>query len=202
MMELETLEPLTDAWWQQQAGIVGATQRQAAFARTMIENPGAKFNKIAELSGIQGTSRYLATAGSDLAKHPKVKRLYDLALLVKSDEEVEIAYPPELLRHLSEIARNDTSTTNRLKANDLLLKYHAQFQGENKEHNDKDLLDKLCDMGHPVFVILAMHYAHQMAVEWTPPGKALARIRDVTVYQAIVAELGLSRHVLTPGTMN
>ena len=152
MMELETLEPLTDAWWQQQAGIVGATQRQTAFARTMIENPGAKFNKVAELSGIQGTPRYLATAGSDLAKHPKVKRLYDLALLAKTEEEVEIAYPPELLRHLSSIARNDTSTTNRLKANDLLLKYHAQFQGEGKEHNDKDLLDKLSDMGHPVFV--------------------------------------------------
>lgn len=102
MMELETFEPLTDNWWQQQAGIVGATQRQAAFARTMIENPGAKFNKFAELSGIEGTPHYLRTAGSDLAKHPKVKRLYDLALLAKPEEAVEIAYSHELLQHLSE----------------------------------------------------------------------------------------------------
>jgi hypothetical protein len=168
----------------------------------MIENPGAKFNKVAELSGIEGTPHYLRTAGSDLAKHHKVKRLYDLALLAKPEEAVEIAYPPELLRHLSEIARNDTSTANRLKANDLLLKYHDRFHQENKQHSDEDLLDKLCDMNHPAFTILAMHYADQMAVEWIPSGKALARIRGITAYQSIITELGLSRHVQTPVNMN
>ena len=201
MMEMETFEPLTHSSCQQHAKIPGATQRQAAFARTMIENPGAKFNKVAELSGIQGTARYLATAGSDLAKHPKVKRLYDLALLAKSDEEVEIAYPPELLRHLSEIARNDTSTANRLKANDLLLKYHDRFHEQDKQ-SDEGFLNKLCDMDHPVFTILALDYADKMAVKWAPPEKALARIRGVTGYEAIINDLGLSRHVQKPVNMN
>jgi len=191
MVELENLEPLTDDWWHAQARIVGATQRQAAFARVMIENPGAKFNKVAELSGIVGTPHYLRTAGSDLAKHPKVKRLYELALVAKVDEEVEIAYPPELLKQLSEIARNDTSTTNRLKANDLLLKYHDRF--DKPQQSDESLLDRLCDVGHPVFTILAMHYARETAVKWTAPEKYLVRVRGVPAYQAIVEELGLSK---------
>ena len=148
MVDLDALEPLTDDWWDEQARIVGATQRQAAFARTMIENPGVKFNKVAELAGIEGTPHYLRTAGSDLAKHPKVRRLYELALVAKTDEEVEIAYPPELLKQLSVIARNDTSTNNRLKANELLLKYHDRFQEHSKQISDKELLDEFCKDGH------------------------------------------------------
>ncbi len=119
----------------------------------MIECQGAKFNEVAELSGIDGTPHHLRTAGSGLAKHPKVKRLYELALLAKREEEAEIAYPPELLKQLSGIARNDTSTNDRLKANELFLKCRDRFQ----EHS------RLCDMRHPVFVILAMHYAGQLA---------------------------------------
>jgi hypothetical protein len=195
MVDLETLEPLTDDWWQEQVRIVGATQRQAAFARTMIENPGAKFNKVAELSGIDGTPHYLRTAGSDLAKHPKVKRLYELALLAKSEEEVEIAYPPELLKQLSEIARNDASTNNRLKANELLLKYHDRFQEHSRQYSDTDLLNEFCKDRHPASVIYAMHCADKMAVKWTPPKDALARLRAVPAHQDIVAALGLSLDV-------
>jgi hypothetical protein len=190
MVDLDTLEPLGDDWWHEQARIVGATQRQAAFARAMIENPGAKFNKVAELSGIEGTPHYLRTAGSDLAKHHKVKRLYELALAAKTEDEVEIAYPPELLKQLSEVARKDTSTTNRLKANELLLRYHDRF--DKPQHSDESLLDGLCDVGHPVFTILAMHYARETAVKWKAPEKYLARVRGIPAYQAIVEELGLS----------
>jgi hypothetical protein len=191
MVDLDTLEPLGDDWWHEQARIVGATQRQAAFARTMIENPGAKFNKVAELAGIEGTPHYLRTAGSDLAKHPKVKRLYELALLAKNEEEIEIAYPPELLKQLSEIARNDTSTTNRLKANDLLLKYHDRFQQSSQQLSDKDLLDEFCKDGHPASTIYSLHCAQDLAVKWTPPAPNLARLRSVTGYQTILTELGL-----------
>jgi hypothetical protein len=193
MVDLETLEPLGDDWWHEQARIVGATQRQAAFARTMIENPGAKFNKVAELAGIEGTPHYLRTAGSDLAKHPKVKRLYELALVAKVDEEVEIAYPPELLKQLSEIARNDTSTNNRLKANELLLKYHDRFQETNRQLSDTDLLEEFCKDGHPASTLYAIHCADELGMQWTPPGPQLARLRAVPAYRDIIGALGLSK---------
>jgi hypothetical protein len=191
MVDLDTLEPSSDDWWNEQARIVGATQRQAAFARAMIENPGAKFNKVAELAGIEGTPHYLRTAGSDLAKRPKVKRLYELALVVKTDDEVEIAYPPELLKQLSDVARKDTSTTNRLKASDLLFKYHERFQESSSQLSDKELLDAFCKDGHPASTIYSLHCAEEMAVKWTPPASNLARLRSVKGYQSILEALGL-----------
>lgn len=188
----ETLIPFSDEWWREQARIVGATSRQLAFARAMVENPGAKFNKVAELSGITGTPGYLRTAGSELANHPKVKKLYEIALLAKSDEEVEIAYPPELLRHLSEIARNDTSTTNRLKANDLLLKYHDKFQ--EPQHSDEGLLDKLSKNPHPIFVLLALHYAKAMGhYDWRPEDELMMSF-PIDRYTHVVRELGVSEY--------
>jgi hypothetical protein len=161
----------------------------------MIENPGAKFNKVAELSGIEGTPHYLRTAGSELAKHPKVKRLYELANLAKTEDEVEIAYPPELLKQLSEISRNDTSTTNRLKANDLLLKYHDRFQDQGRQLDDTELLNELCKDGHPASVIHAVHYARCLAVTWIPPKDALDRLRAIPGYLDVLGALGLSLHV-------
>ena len=80
------IQALSEEWWAEQLKFSGCNQRQGAFARAHFENPGLPKYKVAAQVGVPGDDRSLRSESSRLYSNPKVKKLLELAALVKADQ--------------------------------------------------------------------------------------------------------------------
>ena len=138
----ETSAPISeDEFWESLGEKpYGCSRQQVAFVKALLEGMNGK--AAAVKAGYSA-----ANAGVQACRtknNPKVRALLNAALKVKDTAEGELVMPDELLALLSREARRGQTAAGRLRAQEILAKYHSLFDSTpEKPTSDKDLVDQI-----------------------------------------------------------
>lgn len=141
---MTTEQPL-DFWESLPDKPFGCNAQQVAFARALFE--GNTKTEAAKIAGYQCNSEInYRGRGSAAAKSPKVKALLNAARDHKRALASGLVTSEELLRLLSHEARSGENASSRIRAQEVLARYHSLMdRTPETERTTESLLNDLCD---------------------------------------------------------
>lgn len=182
----------------------GCTPQQVAYVKAVLA--GATGSAAAIAAGY--SEKHAAVQASRLKTNPKVRALLNAALQAKEVESNELVAPDELLKLWSREARYGENSQSRVKAQEMLARYHSLFDGGSdiERKSDTELLDSLCNE-HPVLISAAIVYADALSVgpheedlkNWRPPIDRIKRLHNYPAITKILVDSGYGRYLHIDG---
>src|SRR3989344_1413012 len=182
----------TDEFWQKKARQFRTNERQTAFVRALVENPGLTRTEAARMAGYSGSDVAMRVQATRAWGSTKIKALYTSCLDGQDLKELDIAGRDEILKWCSDQMRRGVGATQ-LKAGELLLKFHDGL--ENKGRTPfVETLTQLCEVAlesrNPHLITAAIYAAQaseeKASREWRPPFTAL---QVLNIYPKILNSL-------------
>lgn len=183
----------TDEFWQEKARMFKTNERQTAFVRHLVENPGMTRTEAAKMAGYSGSPVALRVQATRAWGSNKIKAMFSACMVEQDLTKLDIATANEVLQWASKQMRQGVGQTQQ-KAAELLLKFHDTLEGQGHAKLPMpDLLTRLCDVGlqshNPYLIASAIHSAGQDSDlrDWRPSETA---VHVLKIYPAIIESLG------------